>query len=396
MAYRLSAFAGRGGYRWPLAWLYLAGMPPAGAFGTSRAYVEHVTSPVRIVHEFGAIENEAQRWDLLAEESNSPMHQYAWVKACTSAFGADCKLQLIVIGSDQPGALGPLVMRGRRLNRMECLGVDELYEPTDFPHSDPASLSCLVEALVELRRPLLLRRILADSPVLAALRTAFQSRGMLLTRPATGYPWISLDPSWMEPEQKLSASRRSSLRRAQRKAHEIGPVEFQVISPKPHDLPSLLGDTLRVEASSWKGRSGSALLSDPDRRRFYEQYAKIASEKGILRLCFMRIGGHPAATQLAVESDGGFWLLKVGYDEAFARCSPGNLLMVETLRYAASRGLRTYEFLGSAEPWTQAWTDKVRPCLSVWAYPNNFRGIAALMCDAARFGWERLNRQFNH
>jgi hypothetical protein len=300
-----------------------------------------------------------------------------------------------VIGSDQPGALGPLVMRGRRLNRMECLGVDELYEPTDFPHSDPASLTCLVRALVELRRPLLLRRTLADSPVLAALREAFQSQGVLITRPATGYPWIALDSSWIEPEQKLSPSRRSSLRRGLRKAQEIGTVEYKVLSPSPYELPALLDETLKVEAASWKGRRGSALLSDPERRGFYQQYAAIASEKGILRLCFMRIGGHPAATQLAVESGGGFWLLKVGYDETFARCSPGNLLMLESLRYAAGRGLQTYEFLGSPEPWTQMWTTSVRPCVSVWAYPNNFRGMAAVASDAARFAWERLSRHFN-
>ena len=120
-----------------------------------------MTRSVRIVEEFGAIEDEAKRWRLLSEDSNSPMQQYAWVKACSDAF-ADCgKLHLIVVGTDQPGALGPFIIRGRRLNRMECLGVDELYEPSDFPHSDPASLICLVNTLVELRRPLLLRRILA-------------------------------------------------------------------------------------------------------------------------------------------------------------------------------------------------------------------------------------------
>src|SRR5207237_2482528 len=141
------------------------------------------------------IDNEAQCWTLLADATNSPMHQYAWVKACSSAFSGCGQLQLIVIGSEagQPGALGPLIMRGKRLNRMECLGVDELYEPTDFPHSDPASLAALVETLVELRRPVLLRRILAGSPVLALLRAAFKSQGMLITRPAIGYPWIELD-----------------------------------------------------------------------------------------------------------------------------------------------------------------------------------------------------------
>ena len=354
-----------------------------------------MSTSVRIVEEFQAVETEAKSWELIAEEANSPMHQYAWVKACTDAFVNCGELQLIVVGADQPSALGPLIMRGRPLNRMECLGVDELYEPTDFPHLDTDSLACLVNALIRLRRPLLLRRILADSPVLAALREGFKSQGLLITRPATGYPWIQLDESWKHPEEKLSASRRSSCRRARRKAHILGPIDYEVLSPTPDELPSLLAESFRVEAAGWKGRTGSALLSDPHRRQFYEKYAASASAKGILRLCFMKIARKTAATQIAVESGRRFWLLKVGYDEAFARCSPGHLLMVETLRYAAERGLRTFEFLGSAEPWTSVWTMQVRPCLSVWAYPKNCRGLAAFTWDAVRFGCERLHRHFN-
>lgn len=90
-----------------------------------------MSTSVRIVQEFGAIDDEAQRWALLADETNSPMQQYGWVKACSTAFGGCGQLQFIVIGQDgkQPGALGPLIMRGRHLNRMEGLGVDELYVP---------------------------------------------------------------------------------------------------------------------------------------------------------------------------------------------------------------------------------------------------------------------------
>jgi hypothetical protein len=351
------------------------------------------TSSVRIVREFSAIENEAQRWSLLADDANSPMHQFAWMKACSSVFARDGVLQFIVIGTDQPSAVGPLVMRGSRLNRMECLGVDALYEPTDFPHSDPASLQHLIQTLVELRRPLLLRRVLADSPVLKALRTAFNGRGILVTRPSRGYPWIDLDDSWIDPLGKLSSSWRSSLRRGRRKAEEMGSVKFNVTAPSPKELPAMLAEMFRVEAANWKGKSGSALLNDSHRRQFYEQYAATACEKGILRISFMRIGGHVVATQLAVESRGGFWLLKVGYDETYAKCSPGNLLLVETLKYAAAHRLRSYEFLGTSEPWTQVWTRQIRPCVTVAAYPKNCRGGVAFCCDAVKFGWERLGRK---
>jgi len=355
--------------------------------------VKFVTPSVRIVQEFSAIENEAKRWSLLADAANSPMHQFAWMKACSSVFAKDGKLHLIVVGANQPSAVGPLVMRGNRLYRLECLGVDALYEPTDFPHSDLASLQHLIQTLVELRRPLLLKRVLADSPVLEALRTAFHNRGILVTRPSAGYPWIELDPSWIDPETKLSTSWRSSLRRGRRKAEEIGPVRFEVMAPKPPELPAMLAEMFRVEAANWKGKNGSALLNDSHRRQFYEQYAVTACEKGILRISFMTIGERIVATQLAAESRAGFWLLKVGYDEMYAKCSPGNLLLVETLKYAVQRGLKSYEFLGSSAPWTEVWTRQIRPCVAVAAYPNNCRGGAAFLCDAVKFGWERLGRK---
>ena len=80
-----------------------------------------MSTSVRIVQEFRAVESEAQCWDLIAEEANSPMHQYAWVKACTDAFATGGELRLIVVGADQPRALGPLIMRGSPLNRMDAL-----------------------------------------------------------------------------------------------------------------------------------------------------------------------------------------------------------------------------------------------------------------------------------
>ena len=71
-----------------------------------------VTTSVRIVQEFGAIDHEAQRWNLLADETNSPMHQYGWVKACSS--GADSDL----------GNYLHICCRGRRV----CGGDGELME----------------------------------------------------------------------------------------------------------------------------------------------------------------------------------------------------------------------------------------------------------------------------
>ena len=96
--------------------------------------------------------------------------------------------------------------------------------------------------------------------------------------------------------------------------------------------------------------------------------------------------------QIAIEQDRRFWLLKSGYDESFARCSPGALLVLETVRHAAAQGLRSYEFLGAVEPWTRVWTQHERPHVSLRAYPAGVRGMAALAVDVAGVVRRRLDR----
>ena len=77
--------------------------------------------------------------------------------------------------------------------------------------------------------------------------------------------------------------------------------------------------------------------------------------------------------QMAVEDGGGLWLLKIGYDRAYGRCSPGMLLMRETIRYAAEAGLGRYEFLGCSATWTRVWTRQgARVCVGVGV--SNERG----------------------
>ncbi len=84
------------------------------------------------------------------------------------------------------------------------------------------------------------------------------------------------------------------------------------------------------------------------------------------------------AVQFAIEEARRFWLLKIGYDEKFARCSPGNLLVCETLRYAARQGLESYEFLGSSDHWTRSWTLDERQTVCLQFYPYSIAGLAAL------------------
>jgi hypothetical protein len=58
------------------------------------------------------------------------------------------------------------------------------------------------------------------------------------------------------------------------------------------------------------------------------------------------------------------------------------LLIAETIRYAASAGLVTYEFLGNADNWTRLWTQDEVQTVTIRAYPFGVRGVAVLAADA--------------
>jgi CelD/BcsL family acetyltransferase involved in cellulose biosynthesis len=350
---------------------------------------------IRIIQGLDSLDGLAHAWDLLATQSGSPMQGYAWYRACAATFATDWKSYVVTVGS-QPHitAIAPLVRRQNGRGRLELLG-DELGEPVDFVFAERSALIPLAEALAQSGLPLLLKRVPADSPLVAALRSACRWRGVVVSLPAIGSPWIALDAGWTSPESRVTSSMRSHLKRARRLAEKIGPVTCEVLSPTPDELVPLLEEAFRVEAAGWKGRLGSALACDTARGVFFRRYAALAAQKGILRLCFLRIGGQAAAMQFAVEDGHRFWLLKIGYDESFARCSPGSLLTQETVRYAAGRGLRSYEFLGIVEPWTQRWTRLVRPYVSVRVYPAGGKGMAVLATDvivAAKWGFRNIVR----
>src|SRR5574341_260299 len=338
----------------------------------------------RIFQELDDLDRLANVWDSLAAKSGNPIEQYDWARACAATFTADRELQVITVGAPLPVAIAPMIRRSGRLARLELLGMRELDEPMDFLYADPSALALVGDALVRLGCSVFLKRIPADSPVVAALRRSYRGRGIIICRPVIGCPWIPLDAGWSKPEQQLNPGRRSDLRRARRLAEQMGTVNIEVLSPTPSELKPLLEEAFGVEAAGWKGRQGTALGADAATGSFFRQYTAAASQKGTLRVCFLRIGARGAAMQVAVECGKRFWLLKIGYDEAFARSSPGLLLMLETIRYAASRGLRSYEFLGTARPWTQMWTQLTHPCISLRAYPMNQRGIVSLAIDAAR------------
>ena len=199
------------------------------------------------------------------------------------------------------------------------------------------------------------------------------ARHRSLARVLERSPFVDTTRDWRAYEATLSKKLRSELRRRRRKLEEQGVVRLEV-SDGSNGLEDDLDEGFRIEAAAWKGSRGSAINSDDATRRFYICVARWASERGWLRLAFLQRDRERLAFDLCFETDDVHYLLKTGYEPAYRKLAPGMLMRYEMLKRAFERGLRSYEFLGSDNPWKLEWTDATRDRMLLQAFPASLQG----------------------
>lgn len=337
----------------------------------------------------------ARGWQGLEAVGALPTQCLMFVAALAGTLLAGSAIAVFAVpGETGLAALLPLCRDPGAFARWRLPGAREVFEPGDALSESPDAVRALAASLIADGRPLDLDRVPAGSPLVAALYAAARGRAFVSVRPALPCPTIALGPRWREPDLCFNAGRRSDFRRAARRAAEFGALDYAIHTPTAATFDALFDEAIGVELRSWKDAAGSAIASDPAKEAFFRAYFRAAAAAGLLRIAMLRIDGRAAAMQLAVEWAGRFWLFKIGYDEHYARCSPGTLLMLHSLRHAAERGLAAFELLGGVEPWiAEFWTREQHDCVRVRTYPFGPRGAVALGADGARWLRERLRRR---
>lgn len=349
--------------------------------------------PILATREASLLEARVSRaaWDAELPSAATPMQHYIWNDACYSSLYRANEARLLTV----PGAIAAFARKGR-LPTLYLAGADELAEPTEPLYVDDAAGERLVAEILAQRLPVRMGQPVAGSKFAESFARQARRTGILLTSPTEGAPFIDLDESWSNALGRFSSRRRSDFRRMQRRAEEQGPISFEFHAPDVATAGALLEDAIAIEARSWKAQAGTAIADNPDQLAFFRHYAPRAAAEGILRIVFLRIGAERVAAQIAAECDDAFWLFKIGYDERFARCSPGQLLMLESIERAARNGLSRFEFLGKSADWTRFWTETERPRMRLRYYPRTVLGVTALALDSishavkrgkARIGW---------
>ena len=129
----------------------------------------------------------------------------------------------------------------------------------------------------------------------------------------------------------VSRKERQELRRRERRLQEQGRLKFVALGPD-EDLGRWIDEFLRLEASGWKGKEGSAMICTEANRRFLTETFTAAYRRGRLEMVGIDLDGKPLGRCTGFIASEGSFAFKPAYDEAFAKFSPGIIAEVARIR----------------------------------------------------------------
>jgi len=182
--------------------------------------------------------------------------------------------------------------------------------------------------------------------------------------------------AWDDYIEHHGPKRRSRLEKEERRLERRPGYEHRIQAAADGDLDRAIADYRAVYAKSWK--------PDEPHPDFHPRLARIAAERGWLRLGIVRLEGRPAAADFWLVYNGTASLLKTAYDPDFSAHSPGMLLMLKQMRGLLGEGLREIELGRGAHDWKLHWARERRRRTKL-VVPNPRRPKGAFVLGADRW-----------
>jgi len=310
-----------------------------------------------------------------------PFLLHEWFRTWWQCFGGSRRLH-VVVARDRDGIVGiaPMMaeqvhMYGLSVRKLDLLHNDHTPKADWIIVRSPAeTYSALWNALrtsPDHWDLLQLSRLPNDSPTAAAV-TSLAQREQCLTGSWRGdvSPFLTLSGTWDTYWASRSAKFRSNLRNRLSRLAKLGEPRLEVVHAGDADACE---DALRLEASGWKAEARTSISSTPAVQQFYLSLAERAAARGWLRLMFLTVGDRRIAASYGACCDDTLFLLKTGYDPAYAACAPFKLLTYLAIQHGYAGGLREIDFLGNAEPWKLEWTDTSRTHDWIYVFADTMR-----------------------
>jgi len=147
----------------------------------------------------------------------------------------------------------------------------------------------------------------------------------------------------------LGAKKLKELRRQRHRLAEHGVIRFDVARTR-EQVAAALEIFLRLEASGWKGKRGTALIQNDGDVAFVRRAAPALAETGQCEIVTLCAGDTPVAAGIVLRHQDRAFFFKLGIDERFAKFSPGVQLTLELTRHlCADPTIATADSTASAD-----------------------------------------------
>jgi CelD/BcsL family acetyltransferase involved in cellulose biosynthesis len=319
-------------------------------------------------------------WDQLVARAglNHPFVSHDWIRTWWESFGGDAELCIALVRSgDELIAIAPFMRTMERLygTSSTCL---RLLANDHTPRCDFIVAAKHDEAYSAIWNFMMsgdwdmvqLREVPDDSATLQALSERAREAGIKAgTRHTADSPFLRTAPSWTDYMDTLPPKRRWFLRNRLKRLSALGRVSLETVTGGD-DLADALEHGFRLEAAAWKGEAGTAIVCEPEIRRFYTLLAERAAAQGWLHLQFLKVDDRRIAFSYCLAYEQRMYLLKTGFDPEYADYSPGNLLSYLVLQDVHASGFREYDFLGSGDHWKRQWAGQTAGQSSLFLYAD--------------------------
>ena len=305
---------------------------------------------------------------LLAESEDYSIYQTPeWMEIWWQCYGGDARLMLLLaVEEGRLAGIAPLMISRRRMNGVRERVVEFIGAP-NFA-SDYCDFIIAASRGEVLER--LLDRLFADSSWTVLLLSNFPTHSpnyvrFMAYRDRIGLPFLMRrtleaptcvlrDPG--ENEKLLS---KKSLRRHFNYFQKNGQLSCRHCETFS-EIERLLPVFFKQHIERWSETSFPSLFRDPAACEFYRLAAERLFRAGWLRFSVVQYNKEPIAFHFGFEHGGRFIWYKPSFDPAYAKRSPGEVLLKFLLEYAVGKGLAEFDFTVGGEPFKHRFANLIR------------------------------------
>jgi hypothetical protein len=199
--------------------------------------------------------------------------------------------------------------------------------PTGLPAAGlPPSIDDAVSLLDAAESPVLFRNLKLDHPVTRALLSAASHQKIIASWQRAGLNLSSSFDEWLT--RNFDHKRRKELKRLRTRLGEQGKLE-SISLDNGGDIEPFLQAFLKLEAKSWKGQRGTAVANDVQLQKALAAGLHAMHQAGRVKFWQINFDGQAIASLFALVDDGEVTLGKIAHDQAFAKSSPGVLIILD-------------------------------------------------------------------